>query len=368
MVRTARIAHFFTTEVRMVAATPRRIGHDAGRSYRHGLVFGKFLPLHEGHLHLLRFAQASCDRLTIVVCSLPDEPIPGEIRFGWMKESFPNATVVHHNDILPQHPDEHPEFWDIWRDTIREHCEQGDFDALFGSEDYGWRMAEELGIAYIPVNRTRTLVPISGTEVRENPMQHWDFIPDVARPYFAKRVRLVGPESSGKTILTVKLAEHFDTVHVDEYARRLLEEYVKHRRYAPGEVRYVDIPDIARGQMVTEDTMARLANRVIFCDTDLRTTVFWSTWYFGRCPGWIAEAANRRRYDLTLLLSPDVPWVKDELRPMPDLEERKKCFAWLVAEMERHNEPFVVIEGSWEKRMETAVAAVQTLGVPHPNV
>lgn len=346
----------------------RMVGHDAGRSFRHGLVFGKFMPLHEGHLHLLRFARASCDRLTIIVCTLPDEPIPGLVRFGWVKECFPDATVIHHDDVVPQHPEEHPKFWTIWRDTIRDHCEQGDFDALFGSEDYGWRMAEELGIEYVPVNRSRSLVPVSGTAVRENPMAEWHYIPEVARPYFASRVRVVGPESSGKSVLTMKLAEHFGTVYVDEYARRLLEEYVKHRRYQPGEVRYVDMPNIARGQMVTENTMARLANRVIFCDTDVRTTVFWSSWYFGRCPGWIAEEAKRRRYALTLLLSPDVPWIKDDLRPMHDLEERKKCFDWFVAEMERNGEKYVVIEGGWDKRFETAVAAVKDLGVPHPNL
>ncbi|MBI2473964.1 AAA family ATPase [Candidatus Uhrbacteria bacterium] len=347
----------------------RKTGHNTGRSFEHGLVFGKFLGLHNGHLHLLRFARASCNRLTIIVCTLPDEPIPGAIRYQWVKDCFPDAIVIHHDDILPQQPEEHANFWNIWRESIQEHCEEKDFDALFGSEDYGWRMAEELGISYIPVNRSRSLVPISGTAVRENPMKEWRYIPEVARPYFAKRVRIIGPESAGKSTLTTMLAEHFDTVHVDEYARRLLEEYVKHKRYAAGEVRYTDIPDIARGQMVTEDTMARLANRVLFCDTDLRTTVFWSCYYFGRCPGWIAEEAKNRRYALTLLLSPDVPWIKDDLRPMPDLEERKRCFDWFVKEMEKNHEPYVIIEGNdWRKRLETAIEAVKSLGILHPNI
>lgn len=338
-----------------------------GKSFKKGLVFGKFLPLTHGHLHLLRFARASCEHLTIIVCSLPDEPIPGEIRYAWVKELFPDATVIHHNDILPQQPDEHPQFWSIWRESIREHCTENDFDVLFGSEDYGWRMAEELGITYIPVNRSRTLVPVSGTVVREDPMKHWHYIPEVCRPYFVKRVRLIGPESTGKSTLTSKLAEHFGTVYADEYARRLLEEYIQHRRYEPGEVRYTDIADIARGQMVTEDAMARLAQRVLFCDTDLRTTVFWAQYYFGRCPGWIAEEAQKHQYAMTLLLSPDVPWIKDDLRPMDDLKERKAYFELLHKELKEKKEPFVVIEGDWDKRWETAVAAVKQLGIPHPN-
>lgn len=56
-----------------------------------GLVFGKFMPLHLGHVLLLRFAEASCHRLTIVVCSLENEPIPGHVRFQWVKKNVPGG-------------------------------------------------------------------------------------------------------------------------------------------------------------------------------------------------------------------------------------------------------------------------------------
>ncbi|HEU0050467.1 MAG TPA: AAA family ATPase [Patescibacteria group bacterium] len=331
--------------------------------YKHGLVFGKFMPLHEGHLHLLRFARSSCEKLTILVCSLPTEPIPGDVRFAWVKEAMPDAEVIHHDDIIPQEPSEHPNFWQIWHDSIRAHCPHAKFDALFGSEDYGWKMAEVMGIEYVPVNRLRTLVPISGTEVRRDPMKAWSFIPSVARPYFVKRVRIVGPESSGKSTLTIDLAREFETVFVEEYARGLLDEYVAHREYKPGEVRYEDISTIGRGQLVSEESMARIANRVLFCDTDLMTTVFWSNFYFGRCPGWIAKKAQERKYDLTLLLSPDVPWIQDAQRPMPDLKERQAFFNWWEAELKRRDEPYVVIRGDWKERWISAVKAVEALGV-----
>lgn len=337
---------------------------ESPRTFRHGLVFGKFMPLHEGHLHLLRFARASCDRLTILVCSLPTEPIPGRIRYDWVRESIPDAIVIHHDDLIPQEPSEHPNFWNIWKDSIEKHCPEHDFDALFGSEDYGWKMADTLGISYIPVNRDRSLVPISGTEIRTNPMKYWEYIPAVARPYFVKRVRIAGPESAGKSTLTIQLAKQFHTRYVDEYGRSILEEYMAHKGYKPSEVHYEDIANIGRGQLANEEALARIANRVLFCDTDARTTVFWSMYFFGRVPGWIAEEAETHRYDLTLLLSPDVPWDPDNgQRVMPNIAERQRVFQEWKDSLDKHHEPYVILSGTWDERWKIAVAAVEKLGV-----
>jgi NadR type nicotinamide-nucleotide adenylyltransferase len=326
-----------------------------------GLVFGKFMPPHEGHVFLVNFARRSVRRLTILVCSLPDEPIPGELRYRWMKEMFPDANVVHHAAIVPQEPHEHPDFWNIWKDSIGRHCPGERFDCLFTSEDYGWKMAEMLGARHVPVNRRRDLVPVSGTAVRQEPLKHWDLLPPAVRPYFAKRVCVAGPESTGKSTLVRNLAERYGTVCVEEYARSLLDEYVRAGRRQPGEVRYEDIETIARGQTATEDALARRANRVMFCDTDLLTTVYWSKFYFGRCPDWIEAEAARRAYDLYLLLDVDVPWVADPQRPMPDLEKRRQYLSWWQDELRRLGRPYILISGGWADRFGTACAAVDRL-------
>ncbi len=337
------------------------------KKYRHGLVFGKFMPLHEGHLHLLRFASASCERLTILVCSLPTEPIPGEIRYQWVKASFPEATVVHHSKIVPQYPEEHPEFWQIWKNTILDHAPQKDFDTLFTSEDYGWRMAKELAITHIPVDRVRTLVPISGTEIRANPLKHWEHLPAITRPYFLKRIRIVGPESSGKSTLTQALAKQFKTSFVDEYARRLLDEYARASGRGAGAASPVEIETIARGQLATEEALAFRANRVLFLDTDLKTTQFWSHFYFKSCPVWIEEEAKSRKYDLTLLLTPELPWVADPQRAMESLEERRTYFNWWKQELEQDQAPYVIISGTdGEARTNAAQQAVLALGIDLP--
>src|SRR5262249_35302247 len=160
----------------------------------------------------------------------------------------------------PQDPSEHPEFWHIWRASLLRVL-PGAPDFVFASDAYGAKLAEVLGARFVPVDPARSAVPISGTLVRADPLSHWEHLPRPVRAYYAKRVVGFGPESTGKSTLARRLAAHFRTVHVPEFARSWLET-------AGGRVTPEDMPIIARGQLAAEDALAREANRVLFCDTD----------------------------------------------------------------------------------------------------
>lgn len=316
-----------------------------------GLVLGKFLPPHLGHVYLVEFAQNYVEDLTVVVGTLKREPIPGMLRFEWMKELFPRSRVVHLDEDLPQDPSEHPEFWRIWRDALMGVL-PGRPDFVFASEAYGVKLGEVLGSTFVPVDQARIAVPVSGTKIRQDPMKHWEYLPRCVRPYFARRVCVFGPESTGKTTLARDLAARFSTVWVPEYARTLLEAQ-------SGRIAKEDIERIARGQRASEDALARDANRLVIGDTDLLETTIWSEVLFGSCPAWIVEEAGRRAADLYLLTDVDVPWVKDEVRYLPD--ERKSFFDRCRRELESRNLRTAVVSGPWEQRLATAVAAVEDL-------
>ena len=81
-----------------------------------GLVLGKFLPYHAGHAHLIRAARAQVDELVVLVCSVEREPIPGALRFRWVRDSHSDCRVVHVAEEVPQAPEDDPEFWPIWTD------------------------------------------------------------------------------------------------------------------------------------------------------------------------------------------------------------------------------------------------------------
>lgn len=320
-----------------------------------GMVLGKFMPPHAGHVYLCEFARRWADELTIVVGTLAREPIPGALRHAWMRELFPSCRVVHLTDELPQHPHEHPDFWSLWRTSLTRAL-GAPVDVVFASEEYGPRLAAELGARFVPVDPARVAVPISGTRVRQDALAEWEHLPRCVRPHFAKRVSVIGPESTGKTTLARDLAKALGTAWVPEYARTWLEA-------RGGALEGLDWLDLVRGQIASEEALARDCHRVLVCDTDPLATTVWAQVLAGACPEEVRRAALDRSYDLTLLTAPDVPWVGDAVRYLPhggqDFFDR--CEAALRAAGRR----YVVLRGDWETRSRVALDAVRSLLAPH---
>ncbi len=318
----------------------------------HGLVLGKFMPPHAGHLSLIDFASRMSEELTVVVGSLPDEPIDGELRYRWMQELCPAQRVLHLTDLNPQYPHEHPDFWEIWRDSLTRLVGRP-IDLVFASEEYGEPLARVLGAQFMPSNAGRNLIEVSGTAVRENPERYWPYLPGPVREYYAKRVLLFGPESTGKTTLGQALADHFSGVFVPEYART----YLLGREDDFG---LEDMEVIAAAQKASEDSLARHGGRpVLFCDTDPMITELWSKELFGEVPESVLKLAEQSRHDLILLLDIDIPWVADSMRYRPNRREEFKqacCEA-----LQRYERDYVLIQGEGEARFSQAVQAVEAL-------
>jgi HTH-type transcriptional regulator, transcriptional repressor of NAD biosynthesis genes len=284
-----------------------------------GFLLGKFLPPHRGHQYLIEFARAYVDRLTVLVCTIEQEPIPGRLRYQWMCEAFPGVDLVHHTDEIPQAPDEHPQFWHIWRESIRRHV-PGRIDYVFASEDYGWRLAAELEARFVPVDRERRNVPVSGRAIRQDPMTHWDALLLPVRPYYLKRVCLCD------STLASALAAHFRTVCVHPYDGGL---------HAGQPRDHDELLRLFRGQSTAEDALARQANRVLLCETDALILAALSEARLGGCPPELRAAAERRPFDLYLLTESDQRWtplVADRrpvlhLRGTQDMQFQQACEA-----------------------------------------
>ena len=179
-------------------------------------------------------------------------------------------------------------------------------------------------------------------------------IPPPVRSHYATRVRVVGPESSGKTTLSRALAERFDGTWVAEFARGYLEA-------RSGQLVPADLPVIARGQAASEDHLARLAGPLLITDTDPLLTSLWSEALYGATPPAVSQAGTARRYDLTLLMAPHDTWRADPVRYMPAPSERERFFERCqVAYPEA-----IVLSGSWNERSDRAIAALQELEDAH---
>lgn len=317
-----------------------------------GLVLGKFLPYHAGHAHLIRTARAQVDELVVLVCSIEREPIPGALRFRWVRDAHPDCRVVHVAEEVPQAPEEHAEFWPIWTALIARYA--GRVDTVFTSEDYGDELARRIGARHVCIDRERRTVPISGSAIRADPMRYWEAIPPGVRPWFVRRVVLLGTESTGKTTLSRHLAKRFDTVMVEEYGR----PYCDTRPALSLELH--DFEAIAWGQATWEDEGAELANRVLICDTDLHTTATWSDLVIGTRPWWLTDAARARRYDLVLLLDHHgTPWVDDGTRVLSG--RRDEHMRLLRAELDAAGRTYHEIGGSFADREREAERLVAEL-------
>jgi HTH-type transcriptional repressor of NAD biosynthesis genes len=316
-----------------------------------GLVLGKFLPYHEGHAHLIRTARASVDELTVLVCSIAREPIPGGLRYQWVRESHPDCRVIHVSEELPQEPSEHADFWRIWSDVIARYA--GNVDVVFTSEEYGDELARYLGATHVCVDRTRHTVPVSGTAIREATLRHWEHVPRVVRPHLALRVAIVGTESTGKTTLAERLAEKFGTVWVPEFGR----EYCLDRDARL--LTQTDFESIAWAQAVAEEEYAARCSGVLICDTELHTTCTWSELIIGSCPSWIRAAATARRYDLILFLGHDSPWVNDGTRVLE--LRRVEHTRLLESALRTAGRTWTTLTGSFAEREAAAIRAVAAL-------
>lgn len=172
-----------------------------------------------------------------------------------------------------------------------------------------------------------------------------------------KKVVVIGPESTGKSTLSEKLAAHFNTVWTPEYAREYLEQL--NRPYEEH-----DLLEIAAGQAALERQRAMNANKVLICDTDLYVIKVWSEHKYGRCDPRILNQIAQQQCDLYLLTYVDLPWEEDPQREYPDLAMRTYFYHIYKDIVTASGVKWADIRGDYEDREALAIAAVEQLLQP----
>ncbi|MFY0602807.1 MAG: ATP-binding protein [Flavobacteriaceae bacterium] len=171
------------------------------------------------------------------------------------------------------------------------------------------------------------------------------------------KIVLFGPESTGKTTLSMQLAKHYNTVWVEEYARPYLQKvWNQERRTCEPK----DILPIAYGQMALENRLAKRADKVLICDTDLLETKVYSEEYYGGFVDPLLEkGASESSYDLYLLTYIDTPWEADDLRDRP--EQREEMFNAFKKALEKNHRPYMLLKGNKETRLKNAINAIDKI-------
>ena len=235
-------------------------------------------------------------------------------------------------------------------------------DVVFSGSDYGqdsfWKKCYE-DSDYIIYPRNE----YNSTDIRKDIYGHWEWMPQVVRSYFTKKVLLIGGESAGKSTLTINLANYFNTVYLEEVGRELSE--------LSGTDAYMLPEDFTRILVEHKAKEMRLigkSNKVFFEDTDCLVTHFFLDFLKDQDAernGHLADAiAALNSYDLILFLEPDVDWVQDGDRSEVIAADRKKYSEMLKSYYTRRGYSFKTISGDYNTRFDLAVKYVKELLAP----
>lgn len=350
---------------------------------RHGLIIGKFHPPHAGHELLVRTAARAARRVSVLVLGHPHETLSVDERVAWLAEMVADLPQVVVAGGIDPHPIDYddPAVWDLHERefrTVLATVTDEPVTAVFSSEIYGAELARRFDAVSVPVDPERALVPVSATQVREDPVAAWHHMPSPVRAGLCRRVVVIGAESTGTTTVARALTDglrarggpHGDTQWVPEVGRAWTVTKLADAAAAAalaGRPRPTlddlawptdDFVAIAAQQNADEDRRARRGGPVLVCDTDAFATGIWHERYVGE-PSSDVEALARHHPLYLLTHHEGVPFAQDGIR------DGEHVRAWMtdrfLEALTATGRRTVVLRGTFDQRMTQAVAAVDDL-------
>jgi NadR type nicotinamide-nucleotide adenylyltransferase len=163
------------------------------------------------------------------------------------------------------------------------------------------------------------------------------------------KVVITGAESTGKSLLSEALANHFNVLWVPEYSRTYIENLGRHYTYD-------DVKIIARHQIAEEQKITG-KEKLVFFDTWLLITKVWMEFVYGKSPDWLDYYISNSSVALFLLCDTDIPWEPDPVRENGG-ESREILQRLYVEQLEKYGFSYKLISGLGELRTERAIETV----------
>lgn len=161
-----------------------------------------------------------------------------------------------------------PEIEKKHSDYILKRLESRKITHFFCSEFYGEHVSRALNAVNYLVDCDRKIIPISGTQIRKDPLASIEYLHPVVYRDLITNVVFLGAPSTGKTTIASLLAEEFNTVWMPEYGREYWEQHQVNRRLSK-----TQLVEIAQGHLEREEALLCQANQYLFTDTKLVYTV-----------------------------------------------------------------------------------------------
>ncbi|GAA1938843.1 AAA family ATPase [Agromyces allii] len=346
----------------------------------HGLIIGKFYPLHAGHLALIRYAAQHADRITVLVMGSTFETMSLADRQRWVAAETAGLGNVAVLGIRSDAPVEYDTAiaWEAHvASTVAALAAAGapPVTAVFSSEHYGDEFAARLGARHRVFDTSREAVTVSGTMIRGDLAGQWGQVAASARLDLATRVIVVGAESTGSTTLSRALVGHYRAQgfermpQVEEFGRQFTYDLHACAVAAAGH----DVPmddlvwlpehfaEIAARQTALENEAA-LASPLVIADTDALATELWERRYLGSTSPETHRAGADDLPSRDVYLVTDhvgVPFEQDGWRDGEHV--RAAMTSWFVEELTRRGHSWVLLRGPHDERLRYATRLIDEL-------
>lgn len=301
-----------------------------------GIIFGKFYPLHTGHIYLVQRSLGQVDELHLVLgynClrdnhlfkkSFMSKKPSEKDRLRWLLQTFKYQKNIIIHLFNENNIKSYPYGWKEWSKRIKKFMFFKNIKPtfVFTSEKQDIKKyLKYLNIKSILIDPKRSFVNISSTKIRNNPFLYWNYIPKEVQPFFVKKVVIIGGESSGKSVLTNKLATVFNTNSTYEFGRNYIFTHLGGKEQA---LQYSDYYQIALGQAHIINQAIKQSNKIIFIDTDFVTIQAFCKKYEKKEHPFVQALIELHKFDLVILLENNTPWIDDGLRSLGTKQDRNK--------------------------------------------
>ena len=160
---------------------------------------------------------------------------------------------------------------------------------------------KNLEIQMIDTNRNN--FHISATEIRKNPYKNWFFIPKYVREFFVLKVAIIGSQHSGKTNLTHKLANYYNTTYVKEYKKEYVKEELQNN---VDNLQYDDYSNIAYEHNRRIMDSVKNAEKLSFIDTDFYSLQSFSIFETGEKQPVVEDFIRHTNFDILLYIKKNI--------------------------------------------------------------